>query len=197
MPPRPGLDTQMILTVAAHIADELDVDQMTLNTLAEHLGVKTPSLYNHISGLSDLRQKLAVYALQELSGRLAEAAIGKSKDDALRAIIYAHRTFVEERPGLYEALCRCKTPSNPAIQNAVERLKAIIGKILEPYNLQEDQLSQIIKIVRSMVHGFVTLRSVGSFGGPSDPSLDPDNSFELMVDIFFAGFHQMVDPPKE
>jgi AcrR family transcriptional regulator len=194
MPPRPGLDTQMILTAAARIADELGLDQTTLNTLAEHLGVRTPSLYNHISGLSDLRQKLAVYALQELSARLAEAAIGKSKDDALRAIIYAHRTFAEERPGLYEALCRCNKISNPAIQNAVERLKDIIRKILEPYHIQQDQLNNLIRIIRSMVHGFVTLRAGGSFG---DPSLNPDNSFELMVDIFFAGFHQMVDPPKE
>ena len=193
IPPRPGLDTNTILNATAHIVDESGLDQMTLNTLAEQLGVKTPSLYNHISGLPDLKQKLAIYGIHELSARLAAAAIGKSKDDALRAIIYAHRTFAEERPGLYEAICRFHSPFDPEMQIAVDGLMDVIRKVLEPYHLQKDQENNMIKIVRGMVHGFVTLRASGSF---CDQSTNLDDNFQLMLDIFFIGFHQIVDSSK-
>lgn len=187
------MDTHTILNATAHIADESGLDQMTLNTLAEQLGVKTPSLYNHISGLLDLRQKLAIYGIHELTARLAEAAIGKSKDDALRAIIYAHRIFAEERPGLYEAICRFHIPFDPEMQLAVDGLMEIIRKVLEPYHLQKDQENNMIRIVRSMVHGYVTLRANGSY---FDQCPNSNDNFELMIDIFFLGFHQIVDSIK-
>lgn len=45
--PRAGLDQQILLQAAAEIADQHGLDEMTLAMLANKLGIRTPSLYNH------------------------------------------------------------------------------------------------------------------------------------------------------
>ena len=51
MSPRAGLDTRMIVIRAAEIADEQGIEEVTLAALAAKLGVRSPSLYNHVNGL--------------------------------------------------------------------------------------------------------------------------------------------------
>ena len=44
------------------------VDAVTLTALAAALEIRVPSLYNHVSGLDDLRAALALYAIAGLLG---------------------------------------------------------------------------------------------------------------------------------
>src|SRR5215472_13481724 len=61
MPGRAGLDTATVVRAAAELADASGLDSLTLAGLAEHLGVRVPSLYNHVEGLPGLRRSLALY----------------------------------------------------------------------------------------------------------------------------------------
>ena len=47
MPRRAGLDKAMVVQAAADLANAEGVDALSLGRLAERLGVRTPSLYNH------------------------------------------------------------------------------------------------------------------------------------------------------
>src|SRR6476659_4677446 len=106
MSPKAGLDRAAVVQVAADIADARGLEQVTLADLAARLGVRTPSLYNHVAGLPGLRRDLALLGTRELCARLSRAAIGKSGDAAVQAICQAYRAFVHERPGLYAATIR-------------------------------------------------------------------------------------------
>lgn len=55
MSPRAGLDTQTLVLAAAELADEYGMEGVTLALLAAKLGVRSPSLYNHVNGLKELR----------------------------------------------------------------------------------------------------------------------------------------------
>ncbi len=189
MPPRPGLDLNTILNATANLADDIGLSQVTLAALAERLGVKTPSLYNHVAGLEGLKLKLAIFGVRELTARLSAAAIGRSKDDAVMAVFRAYRAFAEERPGLYEAILHSAAPRDPELQAAIEGLSEIMHKVLAPYGLGPEESLHAIRALRSMIHGFVSLKAAGFFSGKPVP---PEDSFEFLAAIFLAGFHRTI-----
>src|SRR5579864_8016152 len=63
---RAGLDQTGVIDAAARLIDEEGLEQLSLGRLAERLGVRTPSLYNHVAGLPGLKRDLALYCLRDL-----------------------------------------------------------------------------------------------------------------------------------
>jgi AcrR family transcriptional regulator len=185
--PRVGLDQQTILRAAAEIADAYGLDEVTLATLAKKLGIRTPSLYNHIDGLPGLRKKLAIYALNQLTDALTRAAIGKSQDDAVRAIAEAYLAFVREHPGLYEATQRSPDWQDVEVQRAAGGVVDLAIRVLHAYGLEGEAAIHTVRGLRSLLHGFASLEKQGGFGMP----LDLDVSFRLLVDTFLAGIHSL------
>ena len=64
MPRRPGLDRAVVGRAAAVMADERGLAALSLADLAAQLGVRPPSLYNHIPSLAALQRDLAVLGVQ-------------------------------------------------------------------------------------------------------------------------------------
>ena len=58
---RMGLAKASVVEAAAKLIDEEGIAQLSLGHLAERLGVRTPSLYNHIAGLPGLKRDLSLY----------------------------------------------------------------------------------------------------------------------------------------
>jgi NAD(P)-dependent dehydrogenase (short-subunit alcohol dehydrogenase family) len=52
--PRSGLAPTSVAEAGAVLVDEIGFDQLSMGSLAERLGVKTPSLYKHVDSLADL-----------------------------------------------------------------------------------------------------------------------------------------------
>ena len=99
------LDKNTIIEAAANMADKIGIANVTLKVLAEELGIKSPSLYKHFSGgLDELNKELMLYGWRILKADITIAAIGKSQDNAIRAICYAYRKFVTEHKGVFEAM---------------------------------------------------------------------------------------------
>lgn len=94
-----GLDTQTILNAAAELAEEKGIENVTLLQVAERLGVKSPSLYNHLSGVRELSLGIARMAISRLEEDVRSAAVGRSKGEALMAIAMAYREFEKEKSG--------------------------------------------------------------------------------------------------
>jgi len=99
MSPRQGLDRGALLSAAAQLADSDGFQALTLAALAQRLDVRSPSLYNHISGLPGLRQEMALMSVQQLSRALTAAIADRTGDDAIQAIAAAYIGFVREHPG--------------------------------------------------------------------------------------------------
>lgn len=186
---RAGLDLPAVLSAAAELVDAQDLDALTLATLAQKLGIRSPSLYNHVDGLTGLRRQLVLYGYAELRDALARAAEGKSRDEAVRAIAAAYLAFVRRHPGVYEATQRYTEPSDPDMQRAAGEVVQVAVLALEAYGLRDDEAIHTIRAFRSMVHGFASLEMKGGFGLP----LDLNDSFHKLIDIFIAGIHHLHD----
>lgn len=90
MAPRNSININNILEAATEIVDQNGIHELTLTSLAQKLEIRSPSLYNHFNGLSGLRSLLSVYGFQQLNQVLMRAAIGRSGDDAIRAMAKAY-----------------------------------------------------------------------------------------------------------
>ena len=181
--PRPGLDEATVLRAAAKIVDAEGWDALTLARLASDLGVRTPSLYNHVSGLEGVRSGIATMGARELRDRLAGSVIGKSGDEAVFALAEAYRRFAREHPGLYAASLRAPRTDEPQYEQASTEILMIVHAILERYHLDDVAEVHAIRALRSMLHGFISLELAGGFGMP----INIEESFHALVRLLILG----------
>ena len=186
MPRRAGLDKAMVVQTAADLANAEGVDALSLGRLAERLGVRTPSLYNHIDGLPGLYRELSLLNARRLGECLSNVAIGKAGPDAVFAVAQAYRTHIKESPGLYLASLRAsgtQVPVDRDLQAAEERVVQVALAVVASFGLSGDDGLHAVRAVRSVVHGFATLEVAGGFGLP----LDCDESFRRLITMLIAG----------
>lgn len=185
MPPRKHIDRQRVLEVSIALADTHGFEAVTLAGIAEQLGIRIPSLYNHISGLPGLRYEIALWGVRQLGEHMRRAAIGKAGDDAISSMAHAYRAFALAHPGVYSATLRAPAPDEPDLAAAARDIIEVIQLILKLYRLSPDDTLHVIRAFRSLIHGFVDLEIVGGFG----LALDRDESFRQLIQLFVQGLH--------
>jgi AcrR family transcriptional regulator len=184
MPKRRGLTREIVVTAAAALMDAAgNPDAITLADLAAHFQVKVPSLYNHVNGIVDLHDAVALHTYEQFNAALQDAAIGKSADDALMAAALAARRFAHEHPGLYPLLMR---PVGEAFRGPGQRIIDLLMAIMAAYNLGDSDALHAIRGLRSIMHGFVDIERSGGFGLP----LDLDESYQRLVTVFIQGMRR-------
>jgi AcrR family transcriptional regulator len=182
--PRAGLSNRLVVDEAAKLIDEVGYDRLTLAALAQRLGVALPSLYKHIKGLDALLQQLSALATAELATALSDAAAGRSRLDALRAVSKAYRKYALQHPGRYPATQRPPDPTDPDHVRAAERAVGAVFAVLEGYGLRGEDAVDATRTIRSALHGFVSLEQREGFGLPREV----ERSFEWLVDSFHRAF---------
>jgi AcrR family transcriptional regulator len=176
--PRAGLSPAVVVEEASTVADELGFESLTLAAVAQRLGVALPSLYKHVRGLGDLRRQMAIGALRELGDVVTRAAAGKARGDALRAFTGAYWDYAHQRPGRYAATVVAPDPSDPAAAAAARDVLAVVFAVLEGYGITGDGAVDATRMLRALVHGYVTLEAAGGFGMPRDVR----GSFDRAID---------------
>lgn len=177
--PRPGLDADRVADAAVAIADAQGLEGLTLARLAAALGVRTPSLYHHVDGLDGARRAVALRGLQELGTALRDAAIGRSGAEALRSTATAYRGYAVAHPGAYAATQRTDLASDDELRTAAARTVDVVFRVLRHWEADERRLVHLTRVVRSALHGFVTLETAAGFG-IDEPT---DDSFALLVEL--------------
>jgi AcrR family transcriptional regulator len=80
--PRAGLTPAIVTEAGAALADEVGFAQLSMGLVAERLGVKTPSLYKHVTSQADLVHRIAVQAANELADNIRDATQGRAGSEA-------------------------------------------------------------------------------------------------------------------
>ncbi|TSB47621.1 TetR/AcrR family transcriptional regulator [Alkalicoccobacillus porphyridii] len=183
MSPRRGLTISDIVDSAGGIADQEGLHQLSIGAVAKDLNIKPPSLYNHVRGLDELHDLLAVHGCQRLYKNLYQATAGYNHDKALKQLCYAYIEFARVHPGQYEAASRSAHKGNPVLKEAQERVVEVVRDVLYQYGLEEERSVHLIRMLRSMLHGFVTLDSAKGFGMP----YDLQDTLDIMIETFIQG----------
>ena len=180
---RPGLNRSAVIAAAADLADELGFDAVTISVLARHLGVRSPTLYSHISGATDLRTAVTAYVLDELADATSTAmAAGEGRGrDLLVAYADAIRDFARRSPGRYDATTRQRIPPAPdppaeiadsvaAAITAGRRNADLALTVVRNYGIAETNETYAVRLMSSLIHGYITLELAGTFAHSDPPS---------------------------
>ena len=186
------LNSDLILQAAVRIADEEGVEALTLATLAQRLDIRSPSLYNHIAGLPELRKLLSLHGLEELRSELLHAAVGRAGEDAIRAMAYAYLGFARAHPGLYELSLLSSKQEDAEWAKVANGIAELVVRALESYRLDPAAAIHAARALRSLLHGFASLERHGGFGLP----FDLNESFAEMVSLFLAGLQTQSAGPE-
>ncbi len=174
---RRGLTGQAVIDAGTAVVEAEGATALTLSRVARQLGVKPPSLYNHVAGLDQLRRDVALQAIGELSSRLGAAAMGRAGRDALHAIAAAFRAYAAAHPGLYELTAQARPEDEEYATASMGPVEPVVA-ILRGYDLDGEDAIHAARTLRSALHGFVSLESIGGFG----LDVDVDESFLWLVE---------------
>lgn len=181
--PRRGLDTRQVIDAALAIADRDGLDAVTIAGVASVLGVRAPSLYHHVPGRDGLLRAIALRGLHELTASLQAAAAGRAGNEALAATALAYREYAHAHPGAYVATLRAPAPGDPEHEQAGRAAVEVVSAVLREWHLDEEDTLHAVRVIRSALHGFVSLEAAGGFA----LALDLDVSFERVIETLAAG----------
>ena len=176
---------------AVPLVDRDGPDALSMSLLAQNLGLRTPSLYNHVSSLEALRGDIQNRAMAELGPRLRHAAMGKVGESGLRGLALALRKFAREHPGRYDLAMRAaydKEAFDAASRDAIAALAAIISSFGIQDLAIEAQLTAF-----AAVHGFINLENSGLI---SD-SFDGERIFEMVLDMLVDRINALAERAVE
>ena len=174
---RKGLNTDRIVEVAAELIAERGFDQFSLRELADRLGVKTASLYNHISSLSELTSNIGQHAFERMAGQLYSRTEDALPFDTLYHIAIGYRKFAKQNPELYKTIVKIPSTGSYDLIEKGQSLVHSLYPVLEACGLSENDIIHFSRTIRSAMHGFVTLEEAGFFG----TAVDADESYSYMV----------------
>jgi len=180
--PRAGLTPQVVAQAAAALVDREGAAALTITHVADDLGVRPPSLYNHIDGRDALERLVALDGIDRLADTCRTAVMGRSLGAALRALAHAYRAFAVTHPGVYQLTQRAR-PGDASYERKAARLLEPVLALLSGYGLPQADRVHAARTLRSALHGFVMLEQQSGFG----LDIDGDLSFEWMLHTIERG----------
>lgn len=173
---RAGLTPQVIAETAAALVDRDGPAGLAITRVADELGVRPPSLYNHVDGLDALERLVALDGIDRLAEACRTAVMGRSLGDGLRALAHAYRAFAMAHSGTYQLTQRSRPGDIDYGARAARLLEPVLA-LLSGYGLHDTDLVHAARTLRSAIHGFVTLEQQSGFG----LDVDIDASFTWML----------------
>jgi AcrR family transcriptional regulator len=188
--PRRGLTGAAVVDVAGRQADAHGLHAVTIAAVAAELGVRPPSLYNHVPSLQALVGAIGARAMHELAEAMSLAAAGLSGDAALLAVADTQRAYARAHPGAYAAMDRAVAARDPDALAGGRRVVDVVLAVLRGFDLEGEAAIHAARAVRSTVHGFLVLELGAGFALPTDL----DASFAWTIRALGAGLRAQGSP---
>ncbi|PJZ84156.1 TetR/AcrR family transcriptional regulator [Leptospira harrisiae] len=173
---------EFVLDAAWDLVMDQGLSEFRLAGLAENLGIRTPSLYNHIQDLEDVRREMKRRSLQILGDRL-NLKLKNSDQGSERIIDFlnTYRSFAKTHPYVYPLTIE-STESDPELKPLGDRILVICMEVFQFQSLDETAVHKI-RILRSLLHGFIVLEEAGGFGRKESV----EESFKKITESFESG----------
>jgi hypothetical protein len=152
--------------IAADLASELE------SQLAEKM-----------TTIPEIRRFLAAKGYRELRARLQFEIGDATGNEAIRAMARAMRAFAHDRPGLSAATFRTATTDSPEWRREYQLLGAVALGAFESADLNREQATSAMQMLRALVRGFVLHEIAASFLDTADY----DRLYTMTIDVFIRG----------
>jgi AcrR family transcriptional regulator len=181
-PARARTTRAAIVVEARGLLETGGLDAVTMQAVADRVGVRAPSLYKHFAGRAALIRAVAEDVVEDLDRAIAPATRSADPIEAVRIAANNYRAFARRSPGAYQLLfsrllpqARPTAESNAAGAAGVLRLaERLVGS---------EHALEAARLFTAFVHGFVSMELAGAFrlGG------HVDRAFGYSIDAIIAG----------
>lgn len=182
-----NISEELIIETSASIANKIGLDNLSLKIVAEELNIKSPSLYNHITSLEEIKRHLMIYGWKQLEEKMLESAVGVAGYEALKSMCNAFYLYATSNKGVFTAMLWYNKYDNDELENATTRLFKMLFKVMRPLNISDDNINHIIRTLRGFLEGYSLLVNNNAFGNP----LSVKESFDLSLEIIMNGIKSL------
>ena len=177
-PARARTSLPEIVAAGRALLESGGLDAVTMQAVADRVGVRAPSLYKRIPNRTALIAAIADAAVDELGALMRPLAGDPDPASGLRSVATAFRAFARAHPRTYELLfmnlpaeARASPERNAA---ASAPLLSLAERLVGPTHALE-----AARLVTAFSHGFVSMELTGAFrlGG------DVDEAYRYGVDV--------------
>jgi AcrR family transcriptional regulator len=177
-----NLTKEKIVAAARELAGEIGMQQVNFQNLADKLAISYPSLYNHFKNMGAVKKAMTAQLIAELNERLRRVLVGKSMAQAIKIYAVEYEQFASENQAVYEVLINVPKTQDELLIDAMHETNDIFIQILENYELNAVERTNKSREFRSLIHGYISLRSLGYFTKVS--LVSAEESYRMMIQDF-------------
>ncbi|MEU7754235.1 TetR-like C-terminal domain-containing protein [Micromonospora sp. NPDC049101] len=170
-PDRTSLDA--IVHAGRDILEAAGVAGLTMQAVADRVGVRAPSLYKRVRNRDDLVRLITEATVRDLGERLAAIGAGTDPRRELAELARAFRAFAHDRPRGYQLIF---APRSDLAGPSIETLTAAVEPVLRvTTNLAgEHHALDAARTLTAWANGFVSMELAGAFtlGGDVDQAYE-------------------------
>jgi AcrR family transcriptional regulator len=191
MSPTPARTSPDAITSAARaILEEDGLEAVTMQAVAERVGVRAPSLYKHVADRNALIRAVTGAVTDDLAAALRAPRGSRDPRGGLRAMARRYRTFVHENPAgytlLFTRLGPDLLPTEATMAALGEPIVTVVAQLVG-----EDRALEAARTFVAWAHGFTSLELAGGFrlGG------DIDAAYASGIELILAGISEGAPRP--
>lgn len=185
--PRNGLTRERVIQAAAALIEQQGMEDFSMRALAEQLDIKTASLYNHIESMESLMVEVCAYALRMQRDAEMLAIQGQTGTAALLALAHASRRFAKEHRELYRLIMNTAVSCGEQLSEVSQCIVEPFLKALEDTAFSDTEKTHWQRVLRGLVHGFVSQEDAGFF---SHLPASVEDSFTTAIQCYIDGLTQ-------
>jgi AcrR family transcriptional regulator len=166
-PDRTSLDE--IVQAGRDILESAGIAGLTMQAVADRVGVRAPSLYKRVRNRDDLVDLITQATVRDLGGRLATVGAGTDPRRDLAELARAFRAFAHARPMGYRLIFAPRPgpdgPDNEAMTRAIEPVLRVAASLAG-----EQHALDAARTLTAWANGFISMELAGAFrlGGDID-----------------------------
>lgn len=157
-------DRKTLIKKARKLIEREGIEQLSLAKLAKEVGIKAPSLYNHIQSKESLLHAVIEDTYQQLFEAYNEAIQNEvlAPEEQILALSNAHYKFAHANPNTYILAYTAAEPRELSDPNMLLKQALQIQQIVKEITGDEKSLTAVRGLL-ALVHGFVMLELNGQF----------------------------------
>ncbi len=191
-PARARTSTEAVVAAARGLLEAGGLDAVTMQAVAERVGVRAPSLYKRFDGRQALIRAVADDVTQELRAALAPAIAEEDPARAVRFVAERFRAFARTSPAAYRLLFTNDAASvdqpGPITADSAAGLLGLTERLVG-----REEALEAARLITAFAHGFVSMEIAGAFrlGG------NVDDAFNYSVEAIIAGLTRPGRRPRK
>ena len=189
-PARARTSSDAIVAAGRALLETGGLEAVTMQAVADAVGVRAPSLYKRFAGRPALVHAIARDVAAELGEAIDPALAVEDPGKAIRLVADRYRAFARRSPGAYQLLFTTLLPeANPT--PAANAAAAAGVLVLTERLVGRERALDAARLLTAFVHGFASLEIAGAFrlGG------DVDEAYRYAVEALVAGLRRGSSPP--